>query len=164
MPKKLRTIARNTDKGRRKRSKKIDIQLDKIGKKSPRRYDHWNVWFLFTAKSQTDPGKKYEVIIQTIEDVGITKDNWKQLANGNIPMSVHGDCPDFTYRLEKSLQDKGNSMIRDSNGKRPDITNPEMKAYLCKHCLAAYDLLKKIVRKTDLESIEDIRTKDYYNK
>lgn len=164
MPKKLRTIAKNTDKGRRQRSKKIDISLKKVGKKKPKRWDHWNAWFLFQAKSQNTRGKTYDVMIQTIEDVGVTEDNWKSIAKGNIPMSVHCGCPDFKYRLEVALNKAGNSMIRDSNGKNPDITNPHMKAFLCKHALAAYDLLQKVVRQTDFENVKDIKTQKYYNK
>jgi hypothetical protein len=30
---------------------------------------------MFTVQSQTIPGKTYDVIIQTIEDIGITKEN-----------------------------------------------------------------------------------------
>lgn len=164
MPKKLRTIAKNTDKGRRKRSKKIDIQFKSVSKKKPKRWDHWNVWFLFEAKSQTTSGKKYEVIIQTIEDVGITADNWEDIAKGTIPMSVSCTCPDWTFRSEVANQRAGNSMIKTSNGKLPDVTNPDMKQFLCKHALAAYNLLKKIIRRTDLENIDDVRTRDYYNK
>lgn len=163
-PKKLRTMAGNTDDGRKSRSKKIDIQLNSVSKKFVERYDHWNVFFMFEAQSQSDPGKSYSVIIQTIEDVGINEDNWKQLAKGNIPMSCSCECKDFVFRQEYALAQSENSMIKNSNGKYPDVTNPDLKKYVCKHILAAYDLLKKVVRQTDFEDIQDIEEQDYYDK
>jgi hypothetical protein len=78
-------------------------------------------------------------------------------------MIVTCTCPDFKYRWEVANQRKGNSMLLQSNGNLPVITNPKMKQWMCKHALAAYDRLKTLVRNTSLNDITDIQTKNYYD-
>lgn len=52
-------------------------------------------------------------------------------------------CPDFKYRHEVALAVKGGAEITYSNGRRPRITNPRMRATCCKHCLRLYEFLSR---------------------
>ena len=67
--------------------------------------------------------------------------------NPNIRSSVivWCNCPHFKYTLEYSLHKNDASRIVNSNGSAAVITNPDNKAYLCKHLQAcAVDYLERI--------------------
>lgn len=48
-------------------------------------------------------------------------------------------CPDFLYRREVALTNKGAAEIEYSNGEQPTTTNPSLTANCCKHCVALYE-------------------------
>jgi hypothetical protein len=74
---------------------------------------------------------------------------------------VSCDCEDFKYRMEVALHAKGAADIKHSNGARPNVTNPDMDAGLCKHLLAALRYLTddaSIQAKSDAEMKPDKET------
>lgn len=51
-------------------------------------------------------------------------------------------CPDFLYRWEVALNNKGAAEIEYSNGALPNITNPQMRPASCKHLVCLYERIK----------------------
>lgn len=47
-------------------------------------------------------------------------------------------CPDFLYRWEVALVNKGAADVEYSNGEQPDITNPKKIPAACKHMYKLY--------------------------
>ncbi len=58
--------------------------------------------------------------------------------NKKLKCSVSCSCGDNLYRWEVANTLKGASDIEYSNGEMPFITNPKLRASLCKHLLALY--------------------------
>lgn len=58
-----------------------------------------------------------------------------------MDVKVSCDCPDFMYRFEVANNKKGASNITYSNGKDPNIRNPNKRPGICKHLLATLDYL-----------------------
>lgn len=62
----------------------------------------------------------------------------------DTPVWVWCSCPFFTYTLEVVLAKFNSSTIRLSNGMLPQVRNPKMVPYLCKHLVrASVDAVKQ---------------------
>jgi hypothetical protein len=70
------------------------------------------------------------------------------ILNKKMHAKVSCSCPDFTYRWEVALEDRGSADIEYSNGDAPTITNPVLVPACCKHLVALYESVKtKLVPK-----------------
>lgn len=56
----------------------------------------------------------------------------------NLNVKISCSCPDFLYRWEWALHNRGAADIEYSNGDFPDITNPKYKPACCKHLYKLY--------------------------
>ncbi len=54
-------------------------------------------------------------------------------------------CPDFLYRQEVALHKKKAAEIEYSNGELPNVTNPLMIPYMCKHCVSVYNKIEHLL-------------------
>jgi hypothetical protein len=70
---------------------------------------------------------------------------------------VHCTCPYFLYYNEVALAARGSSEVISSNGALPNIRNPRMKPYLCKHLFRAATVAPKAKAKEreDLTKIDE---------
>lgn len=70
---------------------------------------------------------------------------------------VHCTCPYFLYYNEVALAARGSSEVISSNGALPNIRNPRMKPYLCKHLFRAANVAPgaKAKVREDVTQIDD---------
>lgn len=94
-----------------------------------------------TATSTTTGSapKRGPAVKHTVTVRGRTPDD--QLYLGNVV--VRCTCEFFTYTCEVALHKQGAATIAQSNGERPELTNPKMVPTPCKHL---YAVLRDIVR------------------
>lgn len=59
------------------------------------------------------------------------------------PLVVACTCDYFTFVCEVALQKKGAAVIKQSNGARPKITNPQLQPSPCKHLFKLLTLIQK---------------------
>lgn len=64
---------------------------------------------------------------------------------GHVEMSC--SCPDFKYRAEFALTNKGAATIEYSNGLPPVITNPMMIPYCCRHLVKLSAVASETIQK-----------------
>lgn len=59
------------------------------------------------------------------------------------PLTVACTCDYFTFVCEVALQKKGAAIVKQSNGARPKITNPQLVPSPCKHLFKLLTLIQK---------------------
>lgn len=63
--------------------------------------------------------------------------------DSKLNVKVSCSCGDLTYRWETALHVRWKAAdIEYSNGELPNVTNPQMRASLCKHLCALYERVK----------------------
>lgn len=60
-----------------------------------------------------------------------------------LRVKVSCSCADFMYRAEVALSRAGAADVYYSNGEMPEVTNPRLIPYICKHLVAFRILLKQ---------------------
>lgn len=79
-----------------------------------------------SSKNSGGSGKRHRSLIRFYGPV-----------NPDTPVWVWCDCAMFKFYLETVLNDLGSSVIENSNGEQPNVTNPMKIPYLCKHLYKA---------------------------
>lgn len=69
--------------------------------------------------------------------------NQSKLSINNCRVHVSCDCDFFLYYCEVALFRIGSASIIYSNGKAPNVTNPRMIPFCCKHL---YVVMKKLIQ------------------
>lgn len=136
--KKTKTIRKNSDVGRKRRSKNVKIlELKKITSKKNKNLQDGDVLYKFKVESaEKIQGKVHRgyVILDKNENV---KD-------------LYCSCNDWKYKWRKAFELIGIAKEEvlqkeyqdDFNGAVADIRNPKNKKHLCKHLQAVFDELK----------------------
>ncbi len=130
--KKLTTLKKTTDKGRKERSDKVHIKhITTI-------LDAGKYIREYLYETYTETKSKYRTSIRSISPEN------PDLKGGAGDVIVSCSCPDFMYRWEVALAVKNAAKVKYSNGAYPKITNPKGKTSICKHLVAiAEDVLIK---------------------
>lgn len=157
MPK-FSTILKKTDLERKRKALKLNVEFKTVLKFAAAK-DTFRIHFVYDVHSQTISGKKYRVDIRTSPKLGITENNWKHLATGNISLIANCSCPDFKYRWEAVLWKSQAARKLVSDGSMPDITNPKYKKSFCKHIVAAHKTLNIYVKKTNFSKLGKVHRK-----
>ena len=82
--------------------------------------------YSISSKSSGGSGRKHRSIIRFYGPV-----------DPNTPVWVWCDCEYFLYYLEVVLSELGSSVVENSNGEQPNVTNLMKIPYLCKHLYKA---------------------------
>lgn len=102
---------------------------------------------VYTATVRTQlPGKKVRHVV--IKFYGSRTAGGRMKKQNKHPCWVHCDCEYFLYYLEVALAARGSSNVITSNGAFPQVRNPRMRPYLCKHLLRAARHAWKLKPKT----------------
>lgn len=143
----VKTLLTRTDKIRHDRKKKHPV-IAKINK-ATLAMDESGLFMLLTGRSadllthKTLHGsrrKVYGVLAKLYFD-----DDGKTIKNPRC--FCHCGCDDFKFRSEVALAIRGSSVIVNSNGAFPKITNPTARPQLCKHMLAFLEKCMNYVNK-----------------
>jgi hypothetical protein len=137
------------------RSRRTNAEV--ISVKSSRQRGVQTLVFVVRVQAHTEE-TYYDVVIE-LYPTEVHKDVFMKPSFKN-PAWVHCSCPFFLFNCEYALVRNGSSdFLRHnsktgkvptfSNKKRPDVTNPKLVPYLCKHLYrASPEVVKKAVEKS----------------
>jgi len=148
----LNVINKRTDPMRKSRAESINAHLSTVIRKQTAKGGVMR--FLCKAQSQSKSGTSYDINFRTPTTMPITEDNWKRIGQGNMSIYANCTCPDFKYRWETVLWKRNSARRVESNGRMPDITNPEYKLSFCKHITASWPIVKEYIKKKDLGKLK----------
>lgn len=156
-------MVRKTPNNIRRNSRRVLLFSGDTWLEKDERGDHK----VYRAKAKTTRGPRKIKRSGNIYDV-VVKIYGKPRRDGVIkPQNrawVHCSCPYFLYYNEVALAARGSSDVMTSNGALPNIRNPRMKPYLCKHLFAATRIAPKAKAvKRPVEKLTDAEIDEMLN-